>query len=224
MNTNTRALVLHNYNAFSSLVDGMSINGISLFEKFLKYACANTTGTLTCDIASTLLRNLRIYGAELRCSDRQKWAIAFGTAEKGIRIRTIEQRTTDSNSSNKSEAHETADKVSNPVARYHIANNDTYNLHLSLPLGDRYASNVSDPTGIDIYDTVKFRKADSEEETMSATIVKKDGDMRKGRISIEAPVGKAFLGHHEKDIVKVGKNTFEILSIRERGTVHNEIH
>lgn len=75
-----------------------------------------------------------------------------------------------------------------------------------------------DPTGIDIFDTVEFRKIDTKSETVSAMIVRSDGDMSRGRISVEAPVGKAFLGHHEKDIVKVGRNTFEILSVRKRGT------
>lgn len=218
MSTLIKELAQHNYNAFSSLVDGMNTNGTSSLEKFLKYAYVITKGTSTCNIASTLLNCLRIYGPQFRCSDKQKWAIAFGTAEKGIRIRTIVPAATVSTSQNGSGAHGATGRVSAPVNRNRLWNPETYNRQISLLTGNGYVSNVFDPTGIDIFDTVEFRKIDTKSETVSAMIVRSDGDMSRGRISVEAPVGKAFLGHHEKDIVKVGRNTFEILSVRKRGT------
>lgn len=66
--------------------------------------------------------------------------------------------------------------------------------------------------------TVKVTDVDSGEETVYQIVGEHESDIKNGRISIESPIAKSFIGKEEGDVVKVatprGAREFAILVVK----------
>ena len=81
---------------------------------------------------------------------------------------------------------------------------------------------VLDDSGIDdnkayILSTVKLRNLKNAMEVKYTLVAEQEADLKRGRISIKSPVGKAVLGREVGDVVEIdapaGKMEFELLEI-----------
>ena len=81
---------------------------------------------------------------------------------------------------------------------------------------------ILDDTGIDdnkayILSTVKLRNIKNKMEVKYTLVAEQEADLKRGRISIKSPVGKAVLGKEVGDVVEIdapaGKMEFELLEI-----------
>lgn len=109
-------------------------------------------------------------------------------------------------------------------AEYDAAKDAQGLLEMKIAQLETVAANarILDETGIDankayILSTVKLKNLKNKSEVTYTLVSEEEANLKKGRISIKSPVGKAVLGKEVGDVVEidapVGKLQFELLSI-----------